>query len=87
MGGASVSGEREGPERENWRDRDSRTIHRLLGQAVLAGPGPAVQIEDAPRFAYRGVMLDVARHFFPVETVQAYIGGSWIVTDAGSVFS
>ncbi len=34
---------------------------------------PAVQIDDAPRFAYRGVMLDVARHFLPVETVKAYI--------------
>lgn len=34
---------------------------------------PAVQIRDAPRFAYRGVMLDVARHFHPLETVEAVI--------------
>ena len=26
---------------------------------------PAVEIEDAPRYAWRGVHLDVARHFFP----------------------
>jgi N-acetyl-beta-hexosaminidase len=50
---------------------------QTLGQLITAEDDgfviPAVQIEDAPRFAYRGVMLDVARHFFPVETVQAYI--------------
>ncbi|WP_292835381.1 family 20 glycosylhydrolase [Microbacterium sp.] len=50
---------------------------QTLGQLVSRdGEGfsiPAVQIEDAPRFAYRGVMLDVARHFHPVETVKAYI--------------
>lgn len=34
---------------------------------------PAVRIDDAPRFPYRGVMLDVARHFHSVETVKAYI--------------
>ncbi|NUR29305.1 MAG: family 20 glycosylhydrolase [Catenulispora sp.] len=30
-------------------------------------------IEDHPRFGYRGVMLDVARHFFSVADVKAYI--------------
>ncbi|EPD86825.1 hypothetical protein HMPREF1529_00354 [Microbacterium sp. oral taxon 186 str. F0373] len=34
---------------------------------------PAMEIEDAPRFAYRGVMLDVARHFLDVATVCGYI--------------
>ena len=34
---------------------------------------PAVQITDAPRFGYRGMMLDVSRHFFSVEFVKQYI--------------
>lgn len=50
---------------------------QTLGQLIARdGEGwsiPAVVIDDAPRFAYRGVMLDVARHFQPVETVRAYI--------------
>jgi len=34
---------------------------------------PAVEITDAPRFRYRGMHLDVARHFFDVATVKQYI--------------
>lgn len=34
---------------------------------------PGAEIDDAPRFPYRGMMLDVARHFFPVEFVKRYI--------------
>ncbi|HJY13159.1 MAG TPA: beta-N-acetylhexosaminidase, partial [Flavobacterium sp.] len=33
----------------------------------------AVNIQDEPRFAYRGAMLDVGRHYFPVAFVKKYI--------------
>ena len=34
---------------------------------------PAVEIEDAPRFTYRGMMLDVCRNFSSVEYVKKFI--------------
>ncbi len=34
---------------------------------------PALTIEDHPRFAWRGLMLDVSRHFFTVAQVKDYI--------------
>ncbi|MBL1099583.1 beta-N-acetylhexosaminidase [Streptomyces coffeae] len=34
---------------------------------------PALGVEDAPRFGWRGLMLDVARHFMPKDGVLAYI--------------
>ncbi len=47
---------------------------QTLRQLVEARrPVRAIRIEDAPRFAYRGLHLDVARHFMPVEFVKRYI--------------
>ena len=40
-----------------------------LGSATL----PGVEIKDYPRFGYRGMHLDICRHFFPVEFVKKYI--------------
>jgi len=34
---------------------------------------PAVTIRDAPRYEWRGAMLDVARHFFTVDEVKRFI--------------
>lgn len=44
---------------------------RLSG--VTAWQIPAAVINDAPRFAYRGVMLDPCRHFLPVDAVKRQI--------------
>ncbi len=46
-----------------------------LRQLVIEGEGrvPAVTVKDKPYFGYRGAMLDVVRHFVPVEDVKAFI--------------
>jgi hexosaminidase len=47
---------------------------RTLAQLVADGaPVPALHIVDSPRFAWRGVMLDLARHFFGVDDILRFI--------------
>ncbi len=46
------------------------TLGRKTAETVEV---PCCRIEDSPRFAYRGVMLDVSRTFFDKETVMRYI--------------
>ncbi len=50
-----------------------QTLVQLIASHDDAWTIPAATIADAPRFAYRGVMLDVARHFHGPDTVKAYI--------------
>ncbi|MFF3426717.1 beta-N-acetylhexosaminidase [Streptomyces sp. NPDC002602] len=46
---------------------------RQLVPARGAGTVPGGRVQDTPRFAYRGAMIDIARHFFPVEQVKRYV--------------
>jgi hexosaminidase len=36
---------------------------------------PAVRVEDRPRFPWRGLMVDVSRHFIPLEVIKRNIDG------------
>lgn len=49
----------------------------IYGSVPASAPArlqlPYVEIEDAPRYGYRGAMLDVSRTFFDKETVMRYI--------------
>ena len=59
-----------------------QSIKKMLPANVMAGVKdaavteyslPHVTITDAPRFEYRGFMLDVSRHYFPVEQIKRMI--------------
>ncbi|MFJ2590178.1 beta-N-acetylhexosaminidase [Streptomyces sp. NPDC087538] len=48
-------------------------VHRRSEVTGVRWAMPAVRIEDAPRFAWRGTMLDVARHFMPKHDVLRFL--------------
>ena len=49
--------------------RKSVSVHEGGGAIEL----PAVEINDTPRFSYRGMMLDVGRHMFTMDEIKTYI--------------
>jgi hexosaminidase len=53
-----------------------QTLRKSIGEVIPEGDTvvlPAVEINDAPQFSYRGMHLDVSRHFFTVDEVKVYI--------------
>ncbi len=51
-----------------------QTFRKSLPASYMANVElPSVTIEDEPRFGYRGVHFDVARHFYSVEEVKKFI--------------
>ena len=61
--------------------RGVQTLRQLLPSDVESDMGvaravweiPALSITDQPRYAWRGAMLDVSRHFFTVDEVKQFI--------------
>lgn len=47
-----------------------QTLRQMVGPD---GTVPCAEIEDRPRFAWRGAMLDVSRHFLPKEFVLEFV--------------
>jgi hexosaminidase len=53
--------------------RGMETFLQLIQADRDAFNAPAVRIDDQPRFAWRGTMLDVSRHWMPVSVVERTI--------------
>jgi len=52
-----------------------QTFLQLVQVTPQGFAAPAVTIEDKPRFPWRGLMMDVGRHFMPVEVVERNLDG------------
>ena len=51
------------------------TLSQLLQNNGTQFYFPGVEIEDKPRFAWRGLMIDAARHFHPVDVIKRNLDG------------
>lgn len=51
------------------------TLLQLVSTDTAGYYFPAVSVKDQPRFAWRGLLLDVALHFMPVEVVKRTLDG------------
>ena len=59
--------------------RGLETLLQLLNRDADGWFLPAVSIRDQPRFPWRGLLIDVARHWQPVEVIQRNLDGMSLV--------
>ncbi len=59
--------------------RGLETFLQLITSDASTHHLPAVHIEDVPRFRWRGLLVDVGRHFMPVEQIRKTIDGMAMV--------
>lgn len=55
--------------------RGMETLLQLIQNDSQNSAIPLVSISDKPRFPWRGVLIDSARHFMPLETIKRQIDG------------
>ncbi|WP_338558590.1 family 20 glycosylhydrolase [Erwinia sp. E_sp_B04_7] len=55
--------------------RGMETLLQLVQNAGQKSEIPFVEIHDSPRFPWRGILIDSARHFMPLETIRRQIDG------------
>src|SRR5262252_1051062 len=55
--------------------RGLQTIRQLVNIGPAGFTVPAVTIKDRPRFPWRGLMIDVSRHFIPLDVLKRNIDG------------
>jgi hexosaminidase len=59
--------------------RGMETLLQLISSDAQTFYLPAVRVEDAPRFPWRGLLVDVGRHFMPVEQIKRTLDGMAMV--------
>jgi hexosaminidase len=55
--------------------RGLQTFLQLVELTPAGFAAPAVTIKDQPRFAWRGMLIDVSRHFIPIDVLKRNIDG------------
>lgn len=61
-----------------------QTVRKIAHVDTGGREVPCCDIEDEPRFSFRGISLDVSRHFYDVDYIKQYI--NWIFMEKLNVF-